>query len=218
MIALYRYTVVGLLLSQRYLPPTLLFLAALSVGTASDSGPLVRTYSFCVAAMFVCGSWLTVAVVNHEDRIQRSVTIVSAGSTRRALAATVAVAATGCAVLTAIGLALPNLVGSHVITLDALAIGAAAQLAAGLVGVALGLLCSRLVVRKVGHALLAALAGILAVLLAPWTSPVMPLVRLLSSKRPPGELIGPVAVLGLLAAAMLCVSVAITHTIATRRE
>jgi hypothetical protein len=105
-----------------------------------------------------------------------------------------------------------------VVRANASAIYEISVLAAGLVGIALGLLCSRLVIRKVGHALLAALAGILAVLLAQWTSPVMPLVRLLSSKRPPDELIGPVAVLGLLAAVMLCVSVAVTQTIATRRE
>jgi hypothetical protein len=218
MIALYRYTLTSLLLSQRYLPPTLLFLAALSVGTASDTGPLVRTYSFCVAAMFVCGLWLTVAVVNTEDPTQRSVTIVSAGSARRALAATVGVAAGGCGFLTAIGLFLPNVVGSHVVTSGALAIGAVAQLAAALVGIALGLVCSRLVIRRTGHALVTAIAAILAVLLLRWTSPVMPLVRIMSGERPPGDLIVPVAALSLVATGMLCVSVAVTHLVAARRE
>jgi hypothetical protein len=65
--AFYRYLLRSVLLSQRYLPPTLFFLAALAVGTSSDSGPLESSYAFCVLAMLVCTTWLTVSIVNHED-------------------------------------------------------------------------------------------------------------------------------------------------------
>jgi hypothetical protein len=70
--ALYRYLLTSVLLSQRYLPPTLLFLAAMAVGTTSDNGPLESSYAFCVLAMLVCSTWLTVSIVNHEDPTQRT--------------------------------------------------------------------------------------------------------------------------------------------------
>ncbi|MEI8409867.1 MULTISPECIES: ATP-binding cassette domain-containing protein [unclassified Kribbella] len=82
-IAFYRYLLISVLLSQRYLPPTLIFLAAMAVGTTSDSGPLQESYAFCVLAMLVCTTWLTVSIVNHEDPTQRKITLVMLGGSLR---------------------------------------------------------------------------------------------------------------------------------------
>ncbi|WP_350275367.1 hypothetical protein [Kribbella sp. HUAS MG21] len=154
MSALYRYLLTTVLLSQRYLPPTLIFLAAMAVGTTSDSGPLQSSYAFCVLAMLVCTTWLTVAIVNHEDPTQRKITLVMTGSSLRVLAITVAVVLTWCVPLLVIGLVYPIVTGKHVVTAGDLGVGAAAQLGAAMIGVAIGLLCSRLVIARIGIAML----------------------------------------------------------------
>jgi hypothetical protein len=217
LIALYRYLLAGSVQSQRYVPPTLVFLAALSVGTSSDNGPLLRTYSFCVAAVLACSTWLTVTVVGQEHPVQRQVVVVASGSARRVLAATVAVALTGCLFLIAIGLVYPLLVGDHAVTAGALVAGAVAQFAAALVGTALGLLTSRLVVPRLGVAVVAAVAVLLAMLLVRWISPINPLVRLLSTAGEPGVTAVPLAVLTGLSAALLAVSAVITQWVSARR-
>lgn len=217
MIGLYRYLLAGWVLSQRYVPPVLVFLAALSVGTGSDSGPLLRTYSFCVGAVLACGAWLAVTVVNHEDPVQRQVVTVAAGSARRVLAATVAVALTGCLFLIALGLFIPLLVGHHTVTAGVLAAGAVAQFAAALVGTALGLLVSRSVIPRLGIAVATAVAALLAMLLIGWISPINPLIRLLSNAGTPGGVAVRLVVLTGLSAALLAVGAAITQWVASRR-
>jgi hypothetical protein len=217
LIALYRYVLAGTLLSQRYVPPVLVFLVALSVGTSSDSGPLLGSYAFCVGAVVACGTWLAIAVVNHEDPVQRQVVVTAAGSARRVLVATVAVALTGCLLLIAIGLVYPIATGHHTVTAGALLVGAIAQLAGAFVGVALGLPASRLVIRRFGIAMVIAVTGLLAVVLIRWISPVNPLVRLLSNADRPGDTVARLAVLTGWSAVLLAVSVITTQWLAGRR-
>ncbi|WP_433170508.1 hypothetical protein [Actinoallomurus sp. CA-150999] len=215
MIALYRYLMSSMVLSQRYLPPTLVFLAALSVGTGSDAGPLWQTYSFCVAAIVTCATWMTVALIDHEDAVQRQVITVAAGGARRVLAATIAAALTGDLLLITLGMTIPIAIGHHTVTAGALAAGTVAQLAAALVGNALGLLTSRPVIPRVGVALVVALAALLVMLLVRWASPINPLIHALSGSHSPH----PVS-LGLLAGVsvlLLAASAAVTLRITERR-
>lgn len=218
MIALYRYQLTSMVLSQRYLPPALVYLAALSVGTSSDNGPLLRSYSFCVAAVLACSTWLAVSVVNHEDPVQRQVTTVAAGGSRRMLGAAIAVTFTGCLFLTALGLIYPILTGDHVVTAGAVLVGAVAQLAAALVGTALGLLTSRLVIPRLGIAMVVAVTALLAILLVRWISPVSPLIRLLSNATSPDSTTIPLTALTAVSVAILAVSAIITQRVADRRE
>ena len=218
MTALYRYLMASVLLSQRYLPPTLIFLAAMAVGTTSDNGPLQSSYAFCVLAMLVCTTWLTVSLVNHEDPTQHKITLVMIGSSLRVLAITVAVVLTWCVPLLVVGIVYPIVTGKHVFTAGDLVVGAAAQLAAAMIGIAIGLLCSRLVITRIGIAMLTAAGAILAVLLLRWISPIRPLMTLLSDGRTPGGTAVPLTLLTALAAAILIAALFATRALADRKE
>ena len=218
MTALYRYLMASVLLSQRYLPPTLIFLAAMAVGTTSDNGPLQSSYAFCVLAMLVCTTWLTVSLVNHEDPTQHKITLVMIGSSLRVLVITVTVVLTWCVPLLVVGIVYPIVTGKHVFTAGDLVVGAAAQLAAAMIGIAIGLLCSRLVIPRIGIAMLTAAAAILAVLLLRWISPIRPLMTLLSDGRTPGGTAVPLTLLTALAAAILIAALFATRALADRRE
>ncbi|WP_328520140.1 hypothetical protein [Kribbella sp. NBC_00359] len=218
MTALYRYLMASVLLSQRYLPPTLIFLAAMAVGTTSDNGPLQSSYAFCVLAMLVCTTWLTVSLVNHEDPTQHKITLVMIGSSLRVLAITVTVVLTWCVPLLVVGIVYPIVTGKHVFTAGDLVVGAAAQLAAAMIGIAIGLLCSRLVIPRIGIAMLTAAAAILAVLLLRWISPIRPLMTLLSDGRTPGGTAVPLTLLTALAAAILIAALFATRALADRKE
>ncbi|RZT12034.1 hypothetical protein EV649_7690 [Kribbella sp. VKM Ac-2569] len=218
MSALYRYLLTSVLLSQRYLPPTLIFLAAMAVGTTSDNGPLQSSYSFCVLAMLVCTTWLTVSVVNHEDPTQRKITLVMIGSSLRVLTTTVAVVITWCVPLLVIGLVYPIVTGKHVVTAGDLAVGAAAQLGAAMIGIAIGLLCSRLVIPRIGVAMLTAAAAILAVLLLRWISPIRPIMTVLSDEKSAGANAVPLTLLAALSAILLSAAVLATKLLADRKE
>jgi hypothetical protein len=216
--ALYRYLLTSVLLSQRYLPPTLIFLASMAVGTTSDSGPLQSSYSFCVLAMLVCTTWLTVAIVNHEDPTQRKITLVMIGDSLRVLAITVAVVLTWCVPLLVIGLVYPIVTGKHDVTAADLGVGAAAQLGAAMIGVAIGLLCSRLVIPRIGIAMLTAAAVILLVLLLRWSSPIRPIMTVLSNDKPAGANAVPLTLLAVVSAIVLAAAVFATRALADRRE
>jgi hypothetical protein len=216
--ALYRYLLTSVLLSQRYLPPTLIFLAAMAVGTTSDNGPLQSSYAFCVLAMLVCTTWLTVSIVNHEDPTQRQITVVTMGSSLRVLATTVAVVVTWCVPLLIIGLVYPIVTGNHVVTAGTLAVGAAAQLGAALIGATIGLLCSRLVIRRIGIAMLTAAAAILAVLLLRWISPIRSIMTVLSNDKTAGANAVPLTLLAALSVVLLAAAVLVTKALADRKE
>jgi hypothetical protein len=216
--ALYRYLLTSVLLSQRYLPPTLIFLAAMAVGTTSDNGPLQSSYAFCVLAMLVCTTWLTVSIVNHEDPTQRQITVVTMGSSLRVLATTVAVVVTWCVPLLIIGLVYPIVTGKHVVTAGDLAVGAAAQLGAALSGATIGLLCSRLVIRRIGIAMLTAAAAIIAVLLLRWISPIRSIMTVLSDDKTAGANALPLTLLAALSVALLVAAVFATKVLGDRKE
>ena len=218
MTALYRYLMASVLLSQRYLPPTLIFLAAMAVGTTSDNGPLQSSYAFCVLAMLVCTTWLTVSIMNHEDPTQRKITLVMIGSSLRVLAITVTVVLTWCVPLLVVGIVYPIVTGKHVFTTGDLVVGVAAQLGAAMIGIAIGLLCSRLVIPRIGIAMLTAAAAVLAVLLLRWISPIRPLMTLLSDGRTPGATAVPLTLLTAVAAAILIAALFATRALADRRE
>ncbi|MCW6008203.1 hypothetical protein K1W54_27200 [Micromonospora sp. CPCC 205371] len=218
MTALVRYTVSGLVRSQRYLPPALLFVTAVVVLTTNDFGPLVGSYAGCALAQFVCLVWLTITVVNTEDPIQRSMTAVAAGSSQRVLLASVVTALGACACLTVVGTVYPIWGGRHTVTGAAVAVGVGAQLVAGLAGIAVGLVCSRLVVPRPGYALVVALGLIGVLIVIPPVPPIGPVMRLLSSERAPEAMVGPLLVQFAIAAAMLVIATVVTQSVARRRE
>jgi hypothetical protein len=170
------------------------------------------------ASLLVCSTWLTVVVVNVEDPVQRTVTEVTVGRSSSVLVAAVLVALAGCLVLTVVVLGVPTLFGRHHVTPADLLVGAEGQLAGSCLGVAIGLVSSRLVIRRSGYSLLVALALVLVFLLAKGIPPINPLVRLLAGDRPATELLAPAAIDAGVAVAALVVSMVFTQAVAVRRD
>ncbi|MGK3939216.1 hypothetical protein ABK046_12345 [Streptomyces caeruleatus] len=218
MIALVRYLFTVMLLSQRYLAPLLLFIGLLAVLTSSDSGPLAATYGSAAGGMLVCSVWLTMGLIGLEDQTHRSVVAVTAGSHLRVLLGSMGTAVLWCLPLTAAGLVLPLLFGSHTFTFADAALGTAAQLTCAFTGVAIGLLCSRLVFRRQGYALLLALVLLLAALLAKGVSPVNVLLGDLQNASDSADVLGSTALLLTVSAGILAAAVAATHAISIRRS
>ncbi|MFF0342572.1 hypothetical protein [Kribbella sp. NPDC004875] len=217
MTAHYRYLLHSVLLSQRYLPPMLIFFGVIAVGTTSDNGPLQSSYGFCVLVMLVCATWMTVAIVNHEDPTQRQITVVTIGSSLRVLAITVAVVLTWCLPLLVFGLVCPLVTGDHHARPGDVLVGAGAQLAAAMIGIAIGLLCSRLVIRRIGVAMLAA-ATLVLFMLVRWVSPIRALMKVLSNEKSAGVNAVPTTLWAVLCLAVLVAAVLVTRRVADRRE
>ncbi|HEY3557440.1 MAG TPA: hypothetical protein VGL05_08250 [Kribbella sp.] len=217
MSALYRYLMKSVLLSQRYLPPMLIFFGALAVGTASDNGPLQSSYAFGVLVMVVCSTWLTVAIVNHEDPTQRQITLVTVGSSLRVLATTIGVVVTWCLPLLAFGLICPLVTGDHRATVGDLLVGAVAHLASAMIGIAIGVLCSRLLIRRIGIAMLTA-ATLILLMMVRRISPVRALMKVLSDEKSAAANAVPTTLLALVCLAVMIAAVLITRTVADRRE
>jgi hypothetical protein len=215
--ALVRYMFTVMLLSQRYLAPLLLFIGLLVVLTSNDSGPLASIYASAAGGMLVCSTWLTIALVGLEDGPHRSIVVVSAGSSLRVLLGTVCTALIFCLLLTAAGLALPFLLGTHALIPADLLLGVEAQLTCAFTGIAIGLLCSRLVFRHQGYALVLALALLLATVLAKGLSPVNLLFTTLATSSDSAHLLASTGGLLAVAAGVLAAGTAATQAIAVKK-
>ncbi|WP_427892615.1 hypothetical protein ACQHIV_06900 [Kribbella sp. GL6] len=215
--ALYRYLMHSVLLSQRYLPPMLIFFGALAVGTASDNGPLQSSYAFGVLVMLVCSTWLAVAIVNHEDPTQRQITLVTVGNSLHVLAVTIAVVVTWCVPLLLFGLICPLVTGDHHATAGDVLVGALAMLASAMIGIAIGVLCSRLLIRRIGIATLAA-ATLILLMLVRRISPVSALMKVLSDEKSAATNAVPTTLLAVLCLVVLVAVVLMVRTVSDRRE
>ena len=218
MTALIRYQFTVLLLSQRYLAPLLLFLGLVAVLTSSDTGPLAATYAAVAGAMLLCSVWLTTTLVGLEDQSHRSVVVVSAGSHLRVLLGTVGAVAVWCLMLTAAGLVLPPLFGAHALGLADLTLGAEAQLTCAFAGMAIGLVCSRLVCRRQGYALVLALVLLLAALVGKGFSPVNIMLTRLQNVRSPTDALPATGIQLVAAVGVLAAGVAVTQTVTARKR
>lgn len=218
MIALVRLSLATFFLSQRYVAPLLLFVGTVGILTNNDEGPLTATYATCAAVMFVCSAWLTIALTSVEDPVHRAVAVVSSGSSARVLAATVTVAVLSCAALLVPGLTFPLIFGRHTVTVLDLLVGTLAQLTCAAVGIAIGLICSRLVLRRQGYAVLIALSLVLLVLFWPGLPPVNAMFRLLGDNADPAVVLGQVGVFLVLGLVLLALSTVATQYRTTRRD
>jgi len=218
MIALSRYTLSTMLHSQRYLAPVLLFMGAVAVVSSNDSGPLAPTYALCGAVLLICSTWLTIALISVDDPVHRAITVVNAGRSHTVLLASVAVAFASSLVLTAFGLVFPLLVGSHVLTAADLLLGLEAYLICANAGIAIGLICSRLVIRRQGYALVVAIGLVAAILLVPGLPPVHVLFQKMANVQRAAELVAPAAGYTAMGIALLVVSAIATQFVTTRRD
>lgn len=216
MTALFRYTLATVLHSQRYVAPAVFFITIVAILTDSDSGPLLQTYAASAAATLACSAWLAVAVVGVEEPVGRSVLVVAARRPRDVLLATVAATFVFCLALAVVGLVYPVYSGTHTVTGQAVALGALAELTCALVGIGLGLLCSRLVVPRPGYSVLLGMTLVLGTLVLPWL-PVYPMLRSMSADHLGGHV--PVfAVCSVLGVAVLAAATAVTQYAGAHRD
>ncbi|WP_033441393.1 hypothetical protein [Saccharothrix sp. NRRL B-16314] len=172
MTALVRYLLVDVLRTQRWLPPLLVHFAVLGMLYASDAGPPLPAYAGTCVLVYPVSVWLTVVIGTAEDPVRRTVTVVTAGGWARAQAAV-----TALSVLAALGLALiaalaPVVTQPRPYPPGTVAQGFAALAVCALVGVGVGVLCSRPVITQTGWSVLAATALVALVFLFGRTPPV----------------------------------------------
>ena len=215
---LIRYLLAALVHGQRYIAPLLLFIVALCIFTINDGGALTNTYVLSAGSLLITMCWLTVTIVNHEDPVRRSMSVVNAGGSGRLLLAETLLALLIGAVLIVVGTIFPILSGNHVWTHADVEVGVLAQLTAVCAGTAVGLLCSRLVVPRPGYSLLLALVVVMALPLTPGLPPINPMLRLMSSAAPPADQLAELAGHLAVAVVLLAACAAATRLIAERRS
>ncbi|MGW1682140.1 hypothetical protein [Saccharopolyspora sp. NPDC002376] len=189
MIALIGYRLAELGHSQRYLPPVLLHIGLMAVLYSDNTGPALPGFAVTAAAMLVVSGWLTIALVDVEDVVQRTITRAHAGSAHRMLFGTVLTV-----LCCAVGLSSLTVVWSQVSSGFAypaadLVIGLLGNLVCAAFGIAVALPCSGLVVRRIGYTVIAAAALFTVVLLVEWLPFAYPVVYALSSGTTPPALL-----------------------------
>jgi hypothetical protein len=154
-----------------------------------------------------------------DDPPQRAIVVVTAGGrSLTVLLAAIGTALLSCLVLMVFGLLFPLWMGDYVVTATDLLLGIEAQLTCALVGIAIGVLCSRLVFKRQGYALVAALALVMGSLFIKGMPPVNRLFTLMSTTPDAAKLLAPAGIMLAISAMVLAVFTAATQFIAGRRE
>ncbi|MCI2418953.1 hypothetical protein MOQ72_16030 [Saccharopolyspora sp. K220] len=176
-----RYQLAMLWHSQRYLPPVLLYIGTVGVLYSDNAGPALPGFAVTCGALLIVAGWLTIALVDVEDAVQRTVTATHARSMYRMLFAVV-LTVLACSV----GLGALTVAGSEVshgfgYSPSDLGIGLLAHIACAAFGIAVALPCSALVVPRIGYTVAAAAVLFGIALLAKWIPLAFPLLLALSA-------------------------------------
>jgi hypothetical protein len=174
---LVRYVWSDALRGYGWVAPALCFFVAEGI-ICAQTGSVLPTYAVSASALLFISTWITVVTVNNEDRVQQSITIVSAGSFSEVRLAKLCVALLAGVTLSVAGLVGPLLATSFGATIDDVLAGAGAQLFTTLTGVALGALLSRPVVTKQAWAILFGFGACLATIIVPYGPPARQLLVL----------------------------------------
>lgn len=209
-----RYQLALLGHSQRWLPPALAFLIVLAVLYTDPGAPVLPEFAVSAGALTVVACWLTIALVDAEDPVQRLITLTHARRQTRLLAGIVLAVLGCCAALAVVSLAFGTLRHKGAPEWGALGLGALAHLAAGSTGVAIGLPCSRLLVTRRGYTVLLALALLGLVVLVRWIPLVNPMLRAMSEPGSPASAV----FLGLLVSVVVLASSATAVRFAVLRR
>ncbi|EOD67979.1 hypothetical protein [Amycolatopsis vancoresmycina] len=184
MLALTRYYLALLGHSQRYLPALLAYLALCVILYADPHSPPLPLFGISAGGLLVVSCWLTIALLDIEDPVQRLVTLSHARQWRRMITGAVLTVLACSLVLTAIT-EVWSAIKSFKVQPSALGIGLLAHLACALLGIAIALPCSRLLVHRIGWTVLAAVITLVVVLLAKIPL-VHPLLHALTDDEPVG--------------------------------
>ncbi|RKT84446.1 hypothetical protein SAMN05421805_103377 [Saccharopolyspora antimicrobica] len=213
MIALIRYRLAELGHSQRYLPPVLLHIGLLAVFYSDGAGPALPGHAVTAAALLVVSGWLTIALVDVEDVVQRTVTRAHAGSVHRMLSGTVLSVLCCAGGLAVLSTAWSQVASGFAHLATDLAIGLLGHLVCAVFGIAVALPCSGLVIRRTGYSVIAAAALLTITLLAEWLPLAHPLLLALSSSSAPPHLLvqSTLTAAGALIASTVLVAIRVTR-------
>ncbi|SFJ55797.1 hypothetical protein [Amycolatopsis sacchari] len=194
-----RYQLALLGHSQRWLPPSLLFALLLGVVYADPGTPVLPEFALSAGGLAVITCWLTIALVDAEDPVQRLITRVHARRLSTVLGGVVGAVLVCGALLTVAPLVWSSVVhgGNPPGTLG---LGILAHLSATATGIAVGLPCSRLLLPRIGYTVLTAPVVLAVVLLIRQVPLLNPMLRALAAEAPAtGPLVlGAVTSVGLL--------------------
>jgi hypothetical protein len=210
-LAVARYLVADAWRSQRVLIPAFLQLAVLAVLFGGDPGPLPAPWGASVLALYPVAAWLALTLAHTEDPVQRSVTVVAAGGTGPVAAGTLLVAVAADLLLAALSVAWPLVATPYTAGVPTIATGLLAHLAAGLTGTAVGFLCARPVVPRIGWSLAVGVVVVLVTAVQPWLPPVGASVAALEAGTGPGSVLLPLLLALLLAAGATAVSAGVAR-------
>lgn len=214
MIALLRYRFALLGHSQRYLPPALVYVAALAAIYTDPTAPVPPEFAVSAGALVVFACWLTVAALDLEDPVQRLVTLSHARRPIALVTSSALAVLVACVPLALLSVGWAAWVHGGV-PASALGAGLLAHLACALAGIGVALPCSRLLVSRLGFTVATALGALTLVLLVRQVPLVNPLLRAMGRDA---EFTGQAVLAVALSASALAVSLAVTSAVAARRS
>ncbi|WP_158879788.1 hypothetical protein [Amycolatopsis anabasis] len=209
-----RYQLALLGHSQRYLPPLLAYLGLLAVLFNERDSPAPPEFAVSAGALTVVACWLTIALVDAEDPVQRLITLAHARRVSAVLGGVVAAVLACSAGLTALVLAW-SLVTHGAVPGAELGFGALAHLACAGTGIAIGLPCSRLLVARAGWTVIGALLALAVVVLARPIPLVNPMLRTLAADE---SMSGAVLLGAAVSALVLAASAVLVGVLVQRRS
>jgi len=202
-IAVARYELRSLLLTQRWVAPFLIYVAFLAILYAGPAGPGITVFAVTAFGLIPIAAFVTRALLHSEDDIARQVTVAAAGSRVRVQTAALLACAGLSAVLGIVAVGWGVVADSKLHAIPLIGGGLALHLLFGATGVALGAVFSRPLIAPVGPAVLGIVA-LTTLLLAIPASPVSWMIRTVIHHE---SIAGPVVAVLFLSAAGVAASV-----------
>lgn len=196
-----RYLFVDAARAQRALIPVVLYLVVLGILFAGDHTGAPGPWVASVLVLYPAAAWIALTVANNEDPAQRAVTTASAGGPGVVTGAILAVALAVDVVLALVPVAIPALISPGGFPPASLVAGGLAHVAAAVTGTAVGLVCARPVIARIGWSFTVTAAVVLITAVQPWLPPVGASARALSDPSAPVLLFNVALALLLVAAA-----------------
>jgi hypothetical protein len=184
-LAVARYVAADVVRSQRVLIPVVVYGVVLAILLSDNVGRPPGVWPATALALYPTAAWLTLVVANIEAPAQRLVTMAAAGGPIRLVTGTVLVALAADAVLVLLSVVVPVMRAADPYPAEAVLSGVLVHVAAATTGTAIGLLCARPLVTRIGWSFLLAVSVVTVTAVQPWLPPVGSAVRALTSNGPP---------------------------------
>ncbi|MCU1627260.1 MAG: hypothetical protein JWP64_2209 [Pseudonocardia sp.] len=171
-LAVARFLAADAIRSRRVLIPVFLYAAVLAVLFGGDPGPPPAPWAASALALYPIAAWLALTVANTEDPVQRTVTVAASGGHLPVAAGTLLVALAGDVVLSLLSVVWPVVATGYPHPPGLLMEGFLGHLACASTGTAVGLLCARPVIGRIGWSLMVAVFVVVVTGVQPWLPPV----------------------------------------------